>query len=207
VPAHGRPPQPSNIGFSPRDDTPRVSTTSGNLQRPAHITASPPPAQPKPAFSISQYAQAQPHVASGPNTGQLPQGTYGAQELATSVYDSPGAQHDGQGGQRPSHSQNPGDPAGINHPQPIYQNEYSSSPPLHQQSSYTYASAPNTAAYGQMDGSMPSSRTPQPLQPSGPMYDGHQHLQEQQQQQQFNPYAPPASEERSSEPEPTDYYR
>jgi len=69
---------PPTQQYPPRDQTPRLPSTG---KAPAPINTSPPP----PANAYTAYAP--------PVGAQRPQSTYGAQELATSVYDSPIAPH------------------------------------------------------------------------------------------------------------------
>ncbi|KEY67679.1 hypothetical protein S7711_03932 [Stachybotrys chartarum IBT 7711] len=191
-PAHnpGHPP-PSAQQYPPRDQTPGIPPAG---KQPGPLNTSPiyqPYSQPPPQAS-DPYAQ-------GPPPGQQrPQSTYGAQELATSVYDSPIAPHNPQsaGGYSNSvysqddHEPNAPPPGPYGH-QPQYQ---SYNPPSH--------APPHPPT---------DSMAPPPLNPGGgPAYDARHTLPSQAgaaQQPQYKPYVPPSDIDGPSAPAPNDYYR
>lgn len=130
----------------------------------------------------------------------------GAQELATSVYDSPIA------------PQNP--QSATSWTSSVYSPEDASAPPAAPDNA---APAPYTAYYGGEQAAsapppIPTNQPPQegmapaPLQPGGPAFDARQGLpsqapQQPQQQQQYKPYVPPGAAAEPSAPNPNDYYR
>lgn len=153
--------------YPPRDDAPS-----------AEPHASVYPSSPPPTQSFAPYSQL-------PQQQQRPRSTYGPQELATSVYDSPIAPQNPPGA--PSDQQyqsyNP-DQAG-----PPPENSMSPAPPQ-----------PDGAAFDTRHG-LPSQGGP-PGGGSGSAPDGHHH--QQQQQQQYKPYVPPGAVDG---PSPNEYYR
>jgi signal transducing adaptor molecule len=157
-------------------------------KQPAPVNPSSPPPQSFTPYSQQQQQQQQqppPQNAAAPYaqapSQQRPQSTYGAQELATSVYDSPIAPHNPSSapfGQQQYHSYNP-----------------------HEQ-------APPPAPVGQAP-PPPSSLSPAPLQAGGGAYDARHGLPSQggsgeshPPQPQYKPYVPPGDV-----PSPNDYYR
>ncbi|KAF5130180.1 Class E vacuolar protein-sorting machinery protein hse1 [Metarhizium anisopliae] len=164
--------------YPPRDDTPSLGPPSG--KQPAPVNPSSPPPQ-----SFTPYSPQPPQQNAAPYSQmpsqQRPQSTYGAQELATSVYDSPIAPH------------NP-------NPAPFGQQPYHSYNPPEQ--------APPPAPTGQAP-PPPNSMSPAPLQPGGAAaYDARHGLPSQTApethppQPQYKPYVPPGDG-----PSPNDYYR
>lgn len=105
IPSHqaGGPPPPSGpqAGYPPRDHQATRLPSTGKA--PAPINTSPPPPQ-----QANPYAPYAPQQGGGGGGGPgRPQSTYGAQELATSVYDSPIASHHGPVGGAAANSANP----------------------------------------------------------------------------------------------------
>lgn len=208
VPSHGGPPPASSIGYPPRDNGGRVPSGS---KQPAPINTSPPTGQSSTPFN-GGYSQPPNHQQSQPQQGQQghggprPQSTYGAQELATSAYDSPVMQQ----GQNPNGGNHNPQSAATYSSSVYSQDDYNASPIIGtstianpQQPSYA---PPALGAYGQVDNSIPNVLTPPPLQPSGSAYDGRQGLPSQQ-PQQFKPYVPSSGSEIQNAQVPADYYR
>lgn len=213
---HGAPPQHTSPGqhFPPREETPHQPPNQPP-QQPAPINTSSPPQHYTP-YSQPSVPPAQPYNQP-PLQGGRPQSTYGAQELATSVYDSPIAPH------------NPQAPAPFAYPQDdaVNDNPSASPPPSHGQ----YSGQPQYPSFGgapdQAPPPVPTGQPPQPppdaaghglapapLQVGGPAsFDARQGLpsqaggQQQQQPQQYKPYVPPGSFDEPSAPAPNDYYR
>jgi signal transducing adaptor molecule len=114
VPSHGGPPQMHNLGYHPHQ--PAASGVSGPTVSQKHdlsAVATPSLGQPKQVYSGDSYTQqmnaSHPH---GLLPGQRPFTTYGAQELATSSYDSPIIQQglqDGMSATEPTHNGGSGD--------------------------------------------------------------------------------------------------
>lgn len=185
VPSHApsQPQQPPQQ-YPPRDDTPSLGPPGGKQPAPVNPSSPPPqtftpyshPQQPPPQ-NAAPYAQ----VPNQQQQQQRPQSTYGAQELATSVYDSPIAPHN---------------PTAA----PFGQQQYQSYNPPDQ--------APPPAPTGQAP-PPPNSMSPAPLQPGGAAYDARHGLPSQgapvdsrPPQPQYKPYVPPGDG-----PSPNDYYR
>lgn len=205
------PQPPGGQPYPPRDQTPGM--TPGSAQ-PGPIntamSAQPPPQQYTP-YSQPQggppsgQAPQDPYAQPGPGA-QRPQSTYGVQELATSVYDSPIAPHNpqtagnfsssGYSEEEPpnrSDSYPPPGPYSTGHPsQPQYQ---SYNPDV---------SAPSAPPMG---GPGPDMMPP-PLQPGGAAYDARHSLPSQGMpgpgsQPQYKPYVPPQRDT----PDEAAYYR
>ncbi|OAQ96705.1 hypothetical protein LLEC1_01784 [Akanthomyces lecanii] len=192
VPSHAgnQPPPPQQ--YPPRDSTPRIPSSS-QPSVPNKNTSPPPqvqsytPYSPQPQQMYhppSQQAQQQPAPL---QPLQRPQSTYGAQELATSVYDSPIAPHN-------PNSFYPQDEAASNAP------HTASSPPFHQQQA---PSQPHYQSYAPPDQAPPPVPTAQPPQvpgSSGAPSGGAP---------QYKPYVPPGASapDGPSAPSPNDYYR
>ncbi|KAJ6442044.1 Class E vacuolar protein-sorting machinery protein hse1 [Purpureocillium lavendulum] len=193
--------------YPPREHSPRLNSHGKQPTSPPPQTYTPYSQPP---------TQAQPNPYSQPPPGQQrPQSTYGAQELATSVYDSPIAPH------------NPG--FAPQHPGPGYSQEdlhahaatapsnpYSQPPPQQQQQQqqqYQSYNPPDQAPPPVPAGQPPqaplgSSMSPPPLQPHGAAYDSRHGLPSQAaggEQPQYKPYVPPG--DGPSAPNPSDYYR
>lgn len=165
-----------------------------------------------PTHTYVPYSQPPQGPPQDPYAQQQRQSTYGAQELATSVYDSPIAPHNpAPTGNYPSslysedgHVDNVGGapPAPYtHHPQgnPQYQSYHP--PPDH---------APPPMPSGQAP-PPPSGEimTPPPLQPAGAAYEAR-HGQPNQGAQgppQYKPYVPPGADGASAPPPPSDYYQ
>ncbi|KAM0265638.1 hypothetical protein ACHAQJ_000072 [Trichoderma viride] len=187
VPTHAAAGQPpAGQPYPQRDNAPRIPS-NGNQPPPLKTTSSPPPPQ-----NFNPFQQP---------SNQQPPSTYGAQELATSVYDSPIAPNNPNSATTFSSSVYSQDGPPIPHPndtEPIA--PYSTQQPSYQ--SYQPPQQP------------PSQRpqnvmTPPPLQPAGSAYDSRQGLPSQSgapSGPQYRPYAPPGSSEPSA-PAPNDYYR
>ncbi|KAF7559082.1 hypothetical protein G7046_g5077 [Stylonectria norvegica] len=195
VPAHNAGGPPPGQQYPPRDQTPGLPN---NGKQPAPISTSPPnqnytPYSQPPPQSNNPYAQSAPGQ-------QRPTSTYGAQELATSVYDSPIA---------PS---NPG--AGANYSSGAYSPDEASAPPPGQYTQQQQQQTPQYQSYNPPDQApppVPSGQAPLPLQPGGPAFDARQGLPSQAaggSQQQYKPYVPPGGPtDAASAPAPGDYYR
>lgn len=198
---------PSSQGGPP---SPRLPSTG---KKPTPINTSPPA---KPVNTYTPYSQA---------STQRPTSTYGAQELATSVYDSPIAPHNPQSAATYTSSIYSQDnyttgasnvnapPLPFTQPAPPAPTQYQSYQPS--QSQFDAAPpAPTGAAppvpQGAGSGRPAGALSPSPLQPSGAAFDSRQGLPSQvaggQQQPQYKPYVPPSSTEPSA-PGPDDYYR
>jgi signal transducing adaptor molecule len=171
-----------------------------------HIGGNAPPSATSPA-QFSSYAQPPPpqHDPYGQGPGgplRRPDSTYGAQELSTSVYDSPIAPHNPQsaGGytqsnysqEDVSHGSGPSNPYGQQNPYQSY-NPLGSNPPSH---------APPGP---------PSDPSAPPPQNAGGPYDSRHNLPSQNAvggAPQYKPYAPPGPDaDGPSAPAPNDYYR
>lgn len=182
VPSQGGAPQQ----YPPREQSPRV-TSHGK-----------PPTSPPPQ-TYTPYSQPPPGQ-------QRPQSTYGAQELATSVYDSPIAPH------------NPN--FASHHPGPGYSQEDLNAPLNPSAPSAPYSQQPQYLSYNPPDQAPPpvpagqapqapigSSMSPPPSQPHGSAYDARHGLPSQAVggAPQYKPYVPPG--DGPSAPSPNDYYR
>ncbi|KAK5995066.1 Class E vacuolar protein-sorting machinery protein hse1 [Cladobotryum mycophilum] len=194
IPPHagaGQP--PAGQPYPPRDNTPIVPA---NGKQPAPLNTSSPPPQNYTPYS-QQPAQNPNNPYSQPS-GQRPTSTYGAQELATSVYDSPIAPN------------NPTSAATYNssvYSQDDLPNNQPNAPPpaqYTQQTPYQSYQAPGE----------PHAPAPTPLHPGGPAYDARQRLPSQAPgggDQQYKPYVPPgeapSAPSAPSAPAPSDYYR
>lgn len=169
--------------YPPRDQTPRIPSSG---KPPAPISTSPTPA----GHTYTPYSP----QSQLPAQGGRPQSTYGAQELATSVYDSPIA---------------PQNPApnfyGQQQEEPKPSAPYGQAPPPQQQPQQQYHSyAPPAPEQG-------PPPVPTGQAPSAP-YDARQSLPSQAphapSEPQYKPYVPPgAQQDAASAPSPVDYYR
>ncbi|KAM4062861.1 VHS domain-containing protein [Hirsutella rhossiliensis] len=212
VPSQGGGPQQYPL----REQTPRI--TSHGKQ-----AASPPPQGGYAPYSQQQQQQQPPPgqnpsapYSQTPPAQQRPTSTYGAQELATSVYDSPVAPHNAS---FPSQQQHPPgqqayapEDANSKPPNP-------SAPSYAQQPSYQHHhhhgfnppdQAPPPIPTGQPPHGGPMSSPP--LQPHGAAYDARQHAMSGGQaaggEPQYKPYMPPGGAPSApSAPTPSDYYR
>ncbi|KAL7792268.1 hypothetical protein V8C43DRAFT_282941 [Trichoderma afarasin] len=191
VPTHaaaGQPPaaQP----YPPREQAPRIPS-NGSQPPPLNTSTSPPPQ------NFNPFKQP---------GNQQPPSTYGAQELATSVYDSPIAPNNPTSAATYSSSVYSQEGPGMPHPK---DNEPVAPYTTQQQPSYqSYQpnQQPPSAPPGQRP---PNTMSPPPLQPSGAAYDARQNLPSQSGAAggpQYRPYQPPGSAEPSA-PAPNDYYR
>ncbi|KAH6605863.1 hypothetical protein Trco_005016 [Trichoderma cornu-damae] len=194
--AAGQPPAAHQ--YPPRDNAPRIPAANGNNQPPPLKTKT--SSSPAPPQNFNPFPQP---------ASQPPPSTYGAQELATSVYDSPIAPNNPSSAVTYSSSVYSQDGPPIPHPndndpmapyattqQPSYQ-------------SYQPPQQPPPAPPGQPSQRPPNVMTPSPLQPSGSAYDARQSLPSQSGAgagPQYRPYVPPGSSEPSA-PAPNDYYR
>lgn len=178
VPSHHH--APSNQQYPPREETPQKPPIN-----PAPNTTSPPP-QHYNSYSQTSGPTPGPHstpYSQSSQQGGQPQSTYGAQELATSVYDSPIAPLNPQFSDAPN-APPPGPPAAAYAGQPQYQ-------------SY--------AAPDQAPPPVPTGQPPQIPQDAQPGLDSRQGLPSQ--QPQYKPYVPPGGIDGPSAPAPNDYYR
>lgn len=196
VPSHAAQAHPQQ--YPRRDSTPRVP--SGGRQ-PAPISTSPAPAHqytpysPQAAQNATLHNQQALPTPQQQQQQQRPQSTYGAQELATSVYDSPIAP------QNPAaanfYTQEEAKPAPVpsapyGHPQ---QQQYQSYPP---------------PAPEQGPPPVPTGQAPPP--PQADVYDSRHNLPSQAAppppaEPQYKPYTPGPSHDAPSAPSPVDYYR
>ncbi|KAK0382813.1 hypothetical protein NLU13_9908 [Sarocladium strictum] len=198
--------RPASAQYPQRDPTPRQPS---GQQPPGPIDTSPP------AQAYTPYSQPPPNQtysqAPPPGAGNVPRptSTYGAQELATSVYDSPIAPN------------NP--PSANTYTSSVYSQEdyerrnQSSSPQAsyqHQQPYQSYNPPPENGPPPVPTGQppqAPDSAVPAPLQPGG--YDARHGLPSQGAASggapQYKPYVPPGQpqDDGPSAPAPQDYYR
>ncbi|KAH7319710.1 hypothetical protein B0I35DRAFT_352626 [Stachybotrys elegans] len=193
---HNQAPAPQQ--FPPRDQTPGIPPVG---KQPAPINTSP-PAQSYQPYSQASAPNPEPY-SQGPPGQQRPQSTYGAQELATSVYDSPIAPHNPSGGDYSAsvYSVDDGDHPNAPPPGPYTHQPYQSyKPPSH---------APPHIPGDQRPHSPQDSVAPAPFNPAGPSYDARQNLPSQSHgnQPQYKPYVPPSDIDGPSAPAPSDYYR
>ncbi|KAH0492841.1 hypothetical protein TgHK011_007771 [Trichoderma gracile] len=194
VPTHaaaGQPPAPQQQQYPPSDHGPRIPA-NGNQPPPLNTSASP-------SQNFNPFKQP-------PNQG--PPSTHGAQELATSVYDSPIAPNNPTSAATYSSSVYSQEGPGMPHPkdnEPIA--PYTTQQPAYQ--SYQPPQQNPSAPPNQTSQRPPNIMSPPPLQPSGAAYDARQGLPSQSAPgsgQQYRPYVPPGSSEPSA-PAPNDYYR
>ncbi|KAL6890754.1 hypothetical protein GGI43DRAFT_217832 [Trichoderma evansii] len=177
--------------YPPRDNAPKIPS-NGNQPPPLNTTSSPPPPQ-----NFNSFQQP-------PN--QQPPSTYGAQELATSVYDSPIAPNNPSSANTFSSSVYSQDGPAVPHPN---DNEPIAPYATQQQPSYQSYQPPHQPPHQPPSQPPQNVMTPPPLQPSGPNYDSRQNLPSQSGAGpggQYRPYVPPGSSEPSA-PGPNDYYR
>lgn len=216
--SHGqRPPQAQQ--YPPREETPHHPPPNGNPSphQPGPINTSPPPQHYQP------YSQP-PGPTGGPSSpgyGQpqgRPQSTYGAQELATSVYDSPIQPHNPQSAQTWTSSvyspdEAPNAPPPDNQPNAPPPGAYAGQP---QYQTYNPSAPPDQGPPPVPTGQPPQEgMAPMPLQPGGAAYDARQGLPSQSppsvpggQAPQYKPYMPPGGGmDGPSAPPPSDYYR
>ncbi|EGR44490.1 uncharacterized protein TRIREDRAFT_70251, partial [Trichoderma reesei QM6a] len=184
-------PQAGTEQYPPSDHGPRIPA-NGNQPPPLNTSASP-------SQNFNPFKQP-------PNQG--PPSTHGAQELATSVYDSPIAPNNPTSAATYSSSVYSQEGPGIPHPkdnEPIA--PYTTQQPAYQ--SYQPPQQNSSAPPNQASQRPPNVMSPPPLQPSGAAYDARQGLPSQSgpgSGQQYRPYVPPGSSEPSA-PAPNDYYR
>ncbi|KAJ6787029.1 hypothetical protein PWT90_05668 [Aphanocladium album] len=190
VPSQGGNQPPAPQQYPPRDSTPRIPSSS---QPPVPNTSTSPPPQgqsytpysPQPQQMYHPPPQQQQQQAQVPpplQPLQRPQSTYGAQELATSVYDSPIAPHN------PNSFYAAQDDAAANPPT-------TASPPAHQQQP---PSQPHFQSYAPPEQAPPPVPSGQPPQVPGAVSAP-----------QYKPYVPPgaSANDAPSAPNPSDYYR
>ncbi|KAL7799195.1 hypothetical protein V8C37DRAFT_366950 [Trichoderma ceciliae] len=188
--AAGQP--PAGQQYPPRDNAPGILANS-NQPPPLGTTTSPPPQN----FNPFQQPPS-----------QQPPSTYGVQELATSVYDSPIAPNNPSSTVAYSSSGYSQEGPPIPHPndtEPIP--PYTTQPPSYQ--SYQPPQQTPSAPLGPPSQRLQNVTTPPPLQPAGTAYDSRQGLPSQSgagSGAQYRPYVPPGSSEPSA-PAPNDYYR
>ncbi|KAH6894321.1 hypothetical protein B0T10DRAFT_589843 [Thelonectria olida] len=183
---------PANQQYPPRDQA------AADGRQPAPLNTSPPPAQ-----TYQPYSQ--PPQDNNPYSQpplNRPTSTYGAQELATSVYDSPIAPNNPHSAGTYSSSVYSPDEIANNSSFAAQQHQ----PPAQYQSYNPQAPpAPTEQPPQPPQGVM----TPPPLQPGGPAYDSRHNLPSQSQAgggpQQYKPYVPPG--DAPSAPAANDYYR
>ncbi|KAF4985166.1 hypothetical protein FDECE_16764 [Fusarium decemcellulare] len=190
---------PGSQQFPPRDETP------ANGKQPAPLNTSTPAQNYTP---YSQPPQDSNPYAQGPMGGR-PGSTYGAQELATSVYDSPIATNNpaaagGYSGAAYAHEEPANDNATAPPPDPYttqqHQPQYQSYNPNNQ----AHPPAPTGPAPLPPQNVM----TPPPLQPGNPSaFDARHGLPSQNAggQPQYKPYVPPG--DGPSAPAPDSYYQ
>ncbi|ATY67051.1 SH3 domain protein [Cordyceps militaris CM01] len=169
--------------YPPRDPTPRIPSSS-QPPVPNNSTSPPPQGQSYTPYSPQpqQLYHPPPQQTQQPpplQPVQRPQSTYGAQELATSVYDSPIAPHN---------------------PNSFYpQDEAAALPPAHQQQA---PSQPHYQSYAPPDQAPPPVPAGQPPQVPGGGAPAST-------TPQYKPYVPPGASapDGPSAPSPNDYYR
>ncbi|KAM3507402.1 hypothetical protein MY10362_001784 [Beauveria mimosiformis] len=168
---------PASQQYPPRDSTPHVPSSS-QPSVPGNSTSPPPQGQ-----SYTPYSPQSQQLYHPPSQqAQRPQSTYGAQELATSVYDSPIAPHNPNS----FYAQDEAAPA-------------SAPAPSHQQQT---PSQPHYQSYSPPEQAPPPVPTGQPPQvPGGGAPSGGA--------PQYKPYVPPGASaaDGPSAPSPNDYYR
>lgn len=197
--------------YPPRDANPYGPANS--QQAPPPATADPPsPTEPYKAYSRPAPPQSQ------DVHGQRPQSTYGAQELATSVYDSPVAPYSGQSFDAGGGGGIPSAPYPAQPQQPHYQHQ-----PQAQTQQQQQPQQPQQPIYQSYNpGPGPGDPSPQdsmhrpPLQPGGPGYDARHTIHGQilptaaVGQPQYKPYGPPGTVDEAGAAgpgPPNDYYR
>ncbi|OAA70523.1 SH3 domain protein [Cordyceps fumosorosea ARSEF 2679] len=181
-----QPPAGHQQQYPPRDPTPRIPSST-QPPVPNSSTSPPPQAQgytpysPQPQQMYHPPAQQQQQQPPALQPLQRPQSTYGAQELATSVYDSPIAPHN------PNSFYSPPDDAAT-------------SPPAQQQQQQQASSQPHYQGYAPPEQAPPPVPTGQPPQVPGVGSGGAP---------QYKPYVPPGASapDGPSAPNPNDYYR
>ncbi|KAG9251305.1 uncharacterized protein F5Z01DRAFT_291414 [Emericellopsis atlantica] len=198
--SHGQRP-PAGQQYPPHDD-PSHQPPSGHQHAASHNTSSPPPPQ-----QYNAYGQPPgPQSPGFPQQQGRPQSTYGAQELATSVYDSPIAP--------PNNLQPTKSWTNSAYAPDDDQNQKPSAPPP-QQGGYAPQYQPyNAAPPDHPPPPAPEGMAPPPLQPGGAAYDARQSFSGQPAgqapAQQYKPYVPPGGGpdmDAPSAPAPNDYYR
>lgn len=178
VPSQGgsQPSQAQQQQYPPRDPTPRIPSSTKPV---APNSTSPPPAQ-----NFAPYnPQTQQQNMYPQQQQQRPQSTYGAQELATSVYDSPITPHNPN-----SFYPAPGGPPDDGN---AIQSPSAGGPSAPYNAAPSQPSQPQYHSYAPPDQAPPPVPQGQPPQPPS--------------QPQYKPYVPPGA---SNEPSaPSDYYR
>ncbi|KAH7157680.1 hypothetical protein B0J13DRAFT_176316 [Dactylonectria estremocensis] len=195
----------AEIPASQHQYPPRTQTPADGRQ-PAPINTSP-PAQAYTPYSHPPHHDSNPY--SQPPLGQQrPTSTYGAQELATSVYDSPIAPNNPNSAATYSSSvYSPEDQANNSlPPSNAYAPQHQQPPPVQYQSYVPPDQAPPAVPTGQPPQPPHSVMTPPPQLSGSNAYDARYNLPSQASgQQQFKPYVPPG--DGPSAPAPSDYYR
>ncbi|KAL7951648.1 hypothetical protein V8C42DRAFT_304736 [Trichoderma barbatum] len=189
VPTHAAAGQPPAAQYPPKGHA-RIPS-NGSQPPPLKTSTSPPPQ------NFNPFKQ-------GPN--QQPPSTYGAQELATSVYDSPIAPNNPNSAATYSSSVYSQEGPGAPHPTDEQIAPYAVQPSYQ---TYQPPQQPPSAPPGQVSQRPPNVMSPPPLQPSGAAFDARQSLPSQAgaaSGTQYRPYVPPGSSEPSA-PAPNDYYR
>lgn len=183
VPTHAAqqqpPPQQQQQQYPPRDQTPRIPSSG---KPPAPISTSPAPV----GHTYTPYSpQSQP-----PAQGGRPQSTYGAQELATSVYDSPIAPQNPAPNFYSQQQEEPKPSATYGQAPPQQQQYHSYAPPAPAQGPPPVPTGqPPSIPYDARQG-LPSQAPPAPSEP------------------QYKPYVPPGAQpDPAGASSPVDYYR
>lgn len=196
--------QPGVQQYPPHDTASRIPSSGAP---PAPLNTSPPPGQNYTPYSQAPAQNSNPY-SQGPPGDQRPQSTYGAQELATSVYDSPIAPHG------PAQTGAFGGPAYTQHDDDDSRNPSAPPAPYSQQPQYQSYNPPGQAPPPVPTGQPPQpphdGLAPAPLNISGPPHDARHGLPSQAggapPQPQYKPYVPP-SDDGPNAPAPNDYYR
>ncbi|KAH8729427.1 hypothetical protein BGZ61DRAFT_529633 [Ilyonectria robusta] len=184
---------PTQQQYPPRNETP------ADGRQPAPINTSPP------AQAYTPYSHPPPQ---DPNPySQRPSSTYGAQELATSVYDSPIAPNNPNSAATYSSSvYSPDDQNNNSHPSNSYAPQQQQPPPAQYKSYMPPDQAPPAVPTSQPPQPPHNVMTPPPQQAGSSAYDSRHNLPSQAGgQQQYKPYVPPG--DAPSAPAPNDYYR
>ena len=193
--------------YPPRNETPH-QPSAGNAPGPIDTS---PPTQNYAPYSQPPQGHGAPYSQAPAPGVPRPQSTYGAQELATSVYDSPIAPNNPHSANTYTSSVYSQEDYENRNQTSSPQGPYSSQPPPQQYQSYN--PPPENAPPPVPTGQAPD--VPAPLQPGGPPFDARHGLPSQgappqPSAPQYKPYVPPGQapqDDGPSAPAPSDYYR
>jgi signal transducing adaptor molecule len=207
VPSHAAPgQQPGGQQYPPHDNASRIPQ-GGNP--PAPLNTSSPPAQNYAPYGQPPGQNPSSGYSQGPPGDQRPTSTYGAQELATSVYDSPIAPQGSNFGGPAYAPQDNNNNSSSNEPQ----NPSAPSAPYSQPPQYQSYVPPGHAAPPVPTGQPPQpphdGMAPAPLSIGGPPSDSRHGLPSQGAAAgppQYKAYVPPGEDDQNASA-PNDYYR